>query len=64
MPVRYVEELDSLASELGCNTRNLPTTYLGLPLGLRCNSASIWDGVEERFKGKLAKWKIYYISKG
>ena len=41
----------------------LPTTYLGLPLGMRRNSTYVWDGVEERFKKKLAIWKRQYISK-
>ena len=43
---------------------NLPTTYLGLPLGMCCNSVSIWDGVEERLRRKLANWKSQHISKG
>ena len=43
---------------------NLPTTYLGLPLGDHCKSLTIWDGVEERFRKKLALWKRQYISKG
>ena len=36
--VRNVENLDELASELGCRTRALPSTYLSLHLGMRCNS--------------------------
>ena len=56
--------LEALASELGCCTRTLPTTYLGLPLGMRHNSTIVWDGVEERFRRKLALWKRQYISKG
>ena len=64
MPMGNVEDLVFLANELGCKTRNLPTTYLGLPLGMRCNSVSIWDGVEERLRRKLANWKRQHISKG
>ena len=64
MPIGCVEDLDSPASELGCNTGNLPTTYLGLPLEMRRNSASIWDRVEERFRRKLTNWKRQYISEG
>ena len=59
-----MEDLEILAFELGYKTRTLPTTYLGLPLGMRCNVVSIWDGVEERFRRKLANWKRQYISKG
>ena len=46
--------LDDLALELGCRTGTLPTTYLGLPLGMRHNATEVWDGVEERFRKKLA----------
>ena len=54
MAVGCVEDLESLALELGCNTRTLPTTYLGPPLGMRHNSTSVWDGVEKRLRKKLA----------
>ena len=29
-----VENRENLALQLGCSTRTLPTTYLGLPLGM------------------------------
>ena len=64
LPVRNVENLDELASELGCRTGALPSTYLGLPLGMRRNFLQVWDGVEERFWKKLALWKRQYISIG
>ena len=64
LPVGNVENLDELASELGCRTRALPSTYLGLPLGMRHNSLQAWDRVEERFRKKLVLWKRQYISKG
>ena len=64
MPVGNVENLVLFANELGCGTGNLPTTYLGLPLGMHCNFVSIWDGVEEWFRRKLASWKRQHISKG
>ena len=44
--------------------RILPTTYLGLPLEAKHNSTTVWDGVEERFRKRLALWKRQYISKG
>ena len=37
-PVGEVEDLEALAYKLGCKTTTLPTTYLGLPLGMRRNS--------------------------
>ena len=59
-----METLEVLAVELGCRIGNLPSTYLGLPQGMRCNSVQVWDGIEERFRKKLALWKRQYISKG
>ena len=44
--------------------RTLPTTYLCLPLGMCRNSISIWDGVEVRFRKKLAIWKRQINQKG
>ncbi|KAJ9700573.1 hypothetical protein PVL29_006060 [Vitis rotundifolia] len=64
IPVGGVEDLDRAAAVFGCKVGNLPTTYLGLPLGVSHNSCRVWDGVEERFKRKLATWKTQYLSKG
>ena len=58
-----MENLENLAVELGCRKGNLPTTYLGLPLGMKRKSIQVCDGVEERFRKKLALWKRQYISK-
>ena len=56
--------MDRVATVLGCKVGNLPTTYLGLPLGAPHNSCRVWDVVEERFKRNLATWKKQYLSKG
>ena len=64
LAVGEVENLDELALEFGSKIGTLLTTYLGLPLGMRRNSTSVWDGVEERFREKLANWKRQCISKG
>ena len=64
LPVGHMEDLEGLSRELGCKIGSLPTSYLGLPLGERRNSTSVWDGVEARFRRKLAIWKRQYISKG
>ena len=37
MPVGNVEDIEGLTRELGCQYGTLPTTYLGLPLGVRRN---------------------------
>ena len=60
-PVVNVEEL---ALELVCEVGSLPTSYLGLPLGAKHKTLGVWDSVEERFRKRLASWKIQYISKG
>ena len=52
-----------MAMELGCRVGSLPS-YLGLPLGAPNKALSVWDGVEERVRRKLALWKHQYISKG
>ncbi|KAJ9699196.1 hypothetical protein PVL29_008009 [Vitis rotundifolia] len=64
IPVGEVEDVAGLAAELGCKAGQLPSVYLGLPLGAPNKSSYMWDGVEERMRGKLALWKRQYISKG
>lgn len=58
-----VGDLEELALELDNKTEVLPTTYLGLPLGAPRETISVWDGVEERFRKRVALWKRWYISK-
>ena len=64
LPVGRVENVEVLASELGCKVGSLPSTYLGLPLGAPHKSVAVWDGVEERMRKRLALWKRQFISKG
>ena len=64
IPIERVEDVELLAVELGCKVGRLPFTYLGLPLGARYKFVRVWDGVEERFRNRLALWKSQYISKG
>ena len=61
--VGSVENAEELAATLGYKVGSLPTTYLGLPLGAPHRSLTIWDGVKERMRKKLARWKSQYISK-
>ena len=60
----WVDDVERLAFELGCNIGSLPIEYLGLPLGAKHEAARVWDGVEERFRRRLALWKRQHISKG
>ena len=64
LPVGRDENEENLALELGCKIGSLPAEYIGLPLGAKRKAASVWDGVEERFRKRLASWKRQYISKG
>ena len=63
-PVGEVEEIEEMAVELRCRVGSLPSSYLGLPLGAHHKALSMWDGVEERMRRRLALWKRQYISKG
>ncbi|RVW35957.1 putative methyltransferase PMT7 [Vitis vinifera] len=42
-----VSNLEELVGILGCKVGALPTTYLGLPLGIPHKSYRVWEGVEE-----------------
>ena len=64
IPIREVEDIDEMAVELGCRVGSLPSVYLGLPLGAHHKASSMWDGVEERMRRRLALWKRQYMSKG
>ncbi|RVX13202.1 Protease Do-like 1, chloroplastic [Vitis vinifera] len=54
IPVGRVHDIEDLALELGCKVGGLPSCYLGLPLGAPFKSMAVWDGVEERFRRRLA----------
>ena len=64
IPVGRVENIDDIALDFGCRVGSLSSTYLGLPLGAPFKTVSVWDGVEERFRKRLARWKGQYLSKG
>ena len=52
--VGRVENEENLALELGCKISSLSAKCLGLPLGAKHKAASVWDGVEQRFRKRLA----------
>ncbi|XP_060210551.1 uncharacterized protein LOC132637488 [Lycium barbarum] len=53
-PVKEVQQIQVLASILNCKIENLPTVYLGMPLGSMHKAVEIWDGVIEKTEKKLA----------
>ena len=57
IPIGELEEMEGMAAELGSRVGSVPTVYLGLPLGAPNKAASVWNGVEERVRRRLALWK-------
>ena len=55
--VGNVPHIGDLVEILGCKVSALPLTYLGLPLGARFNSTSMWDPILEKMERRLAGWK-------
>ncbi|RVW95793.1 hypothetical protein CK203_025699 [Vitis vinifera] len=64
IPIGEVDGVLDMAAEIGCRVGQLPTVYLGLPLGAPNRVVSVWDGVEERMRRRLTLWKRQYLSKG
>jgi hypothetical protein len=64
IPVGNVQQVDYLASILGCEVTSLPLDYLGLPLGAPNNASHIWYGILEKMECRLAGWKQPLLSKG
>ncbi|GMI73525.1 hypothetical protein HRI_001021800 [Hibiscus trionum] len=50
------------AASIGCMSAQLPSQYLGLPLGAKRNSLSLWEPVVEKFYTTLASWKSNCLS--
>lgn len=49
IPVGMIDNEEVLAFELGCRMRELPSMFLGFPLGVPLKLPIVWDVVEERF---------------
>ena len=62
--VEMVDSLENIVSVMGCRIGKLPSSYLGLPLGVPFKSSRVWDVVKERFRKCLSLWKRQYLSKG
>ena len=58
IPIGTVDNVEELSSELGCKVGSFPTSYLGLPLGAKHKALGVWDFIEERYRKRLANWKI------
>ncbi|WMV07424.1 hypothetical protein MTR67_000809 [Solanum verrucosum] len=64
VPIKEVPNIQNLAIILGCKVENMPTTYLGMPLGSEHKAEEIWDRILEKTEKRLARWKAQYISLG
>ncbi|XVF39217.1 hypothetical protein PTKIN_Ptkin01aG0017800 [Pterospermum kingtungense] len=53
---------DWCARVVSCRIDKLPATYLGLPMGARGNSVTIWDPVVKKFEQRLSGWKANKLS--
>ncbi|WMV33971.1 hypothetical protein MTR67_027356 [Solanum verrucosum] len=63
-PVNTVPNIEDLAYKLRGKVGELPTTYLGMPLGAKSKSSGIWSCVIEKCERKLMNWKCQYLSSG
>ena len=62
--VNTVPNIEDLDYKLGGKVGELPTTYLGMPLGNNHKELVIWDGIIEKTEKRLANWKANYLSLG
>lgn len=57
-------DIESLAWIFGYRIEKLPSSYLGLPLGVSFKSKAIWEPILERISLRLEGWKVPLLSKG
>ncbi|KAJ0788573.1 putative RNA-directed DNA polymerase [Helianthus annuus] len=58
------EELESMASILGCKTGSFPFKYLGISVGANMNRIYNWNPVVDIFQKRLSSWKAQSFSIG
>lgn len=49
---------------IGCKVDRMPSTFLGLPIGVNIRSKRTWNILVDKYKKKLSRWKIKTISIG
>ncbi|GKE70212.1 hypothetical protein Tco_1528284 [Tanacetum coccineum] len=60
----HSNDLNLIASAIGCQPSQLPCTYLGLPIGSNMSRCSNWSPLIDRFKKRLSRWKSKTLSFG
>ncbi|XP_047260433.1 uncharacterized protein LOC124893483 [Capsicum annuum] len=63
-PINEVADVDNLAAILGGRVGELPTIYLGMPLGAKSKAKGIWNGVIEKCEKKLTHWNSQHLFLG
>ncbi|PWA59083.1 RNA-directed DNA polymerase, eukaryota, Reverse transcriptase zinc-binding domain protein [Artemisia annua] len=58
------EEVESVATSLGCSYGTLPFMYLGLPVGKKMHFCEGWGDVVNRLRNRLSAWKAKSLSVG
>ncbi|XP_071738760.1 uncharacterized protein [Rutidosis leptorrhynchoides] len=58
------DNVNSIATHVGCQVGKFPFTYIGLPIGSKMKNLKDWDPVIEKFKNRLANWKMKTMSCG
>ena len=58
------QPLKEFADLLKCRVQALPLHYLGMPLGVSPRLKSSWKPVTDKFRRKLASWKMRFLSFG
>ncbi|GJS31041.1 hypothetical protein Tco_0491661 [Tanacetum coccineum] len=60
----HFNDLNLIASAIGCQPSQLPSTYIGLPIGSNMSRCSNWSPLIDRFKKRLFRWKSKTLSFG
>ncbi|XP_021974710.1 uncharacterized protein LOC110869799 [Helianthus annuus] len=58
------DDIKDMAKVVGCNTDNIPLSYLGIKVGANMNRISNWTSIVEVFDKRLSVWKAKSISMG
>lgn len=56
--------VESMVAIIGCKPDQMPSTFLGLPVGESMGSCKHWKNLIDKFKKKLSSWKIKTLSIG
>ncbi|XP_071728625.1 uncharacterized protein [Rutidosis leptorrhynchoides] len=59
-----LEEVNTMAGRLGCQSGKLPFIYLGLPIGAKMCKIDTWNPVIDKLKSKLSEWRMRTMSFG